>query len=49
MIVVDGVEGKEYDELLGGTRCVFDSARTFHTVLIRQKEFLRVEVEILEE
>jgi hypothetical protein len=47
LIVVDGVEGKEYDGYLKGTRPVFDSPSQLHTLALRGGEFLRVEVEIV--
>ena len=47
LVVVDGVEGKEYDGLLKGSRSVFDGPSQIHTLAIRGGEFLRVELEIV--
>ena len=47
LVVVDGVEGKEYDGFLRGSRLVFDSPSQLHTLAGRGDEFLRVEVEIV--
>jgi len=46
LVVVDGKEGKEYDGFLRGSKLVFDSPKSFHTLEWRGIEFFRVEVEI---
>jgi hypothetical protein len=46
-VVVDGVEGKEYDGFMKGSRLIFDSPSQFHTLALSGNEFLRVEVEIV--
>ena len=46
LMVVDGVEGKEYDGFVGGPG--FDGPTSFHTLMRRGDEILRVEVEIVE-
>ena len=47
-VVVDGVEGKEYDGFVKGTRLVFDSPSQLHILAVRgRRQFLRVEVEIV--
>lgn len=48
-VVVDGVEGKEYDTFIRGSKLVFDSPNLFHTLAFRGREIFRVEVEIVEE
>jgi hypothetical protein len=45
-VVVDGKEGKEYDFFLCGSKFVFDSPKSFHTLAFRGIEIFRVEVEI---
>jgi hypothetical protein len=45
-VVVDGQEGKEYDDFLSGSKLVFDSPKSFHTLARRGNEIFRVEVEI---
>ena len=45
-VVVDGKEGKEYDGFLRGSKLVFDSPKSFHTLARRGDEIFRVEVEI---
>ena len=45
-VVVDGKEGKEYDGFLLGSKLVFDSPKSFHTLARRGIEIFRVEVEI---
>ena len=49
LFVVDGVEGKEYDGFLRGSKFVFDSPKVFHTLVDQDREIFRVEVEIVEE
>jgi len=46
-VVVDGVEGKEYDGFMKGSRLIFDSPSQFHTLALSGNEFSRVEVEIV--
>jgi hypothetical protein len=46
LVVVDGVEGKEYDGFLG-SGLVFDTRSQFHTLADNGDEFFRVEVEIV--
>jgi hypothetical protein len=52
-VVVDRVEGKKYDNfqksLPRGSGLVFDSAKSLHGLTLRNNEFFRVEVEIVEE
>jgi tetratricopeptide (TPR) repeat protein len=45
LVVVDGVEGKEY-ELFWKSRLVFDSPSQVHALAVWGDEFLRVEAEI---
>jgi len=45
-VVVDGEEGKEYDSFLRGSKFVFDSAKSFHTLARCGNEIFRGEVEI---
>jgi len=45
-VVIDGEEGKEYDGFLLGSKLVFDSPKSFHTLAIRGIEIFRVEVQI---
>ena len=45
---MDGVEGREYDEFLRGSRLVFDHPKLLHALARRGNEFFRVEVEIVE-
>jgi len=47
LVVVDGVEGKEYDGFLKGSRLVFDSPSQIHILAVRGDELLRVELEIV--
>jgi hypothetical protein len=47
VVVVDGVEGSEYDFLLAGSRLVFDGPRQLHTLAKRGDEFLRVEITLV--
>jgi hypothetical protein len=46
-LVVDGVEGKEYEGFLSGSRLVFDSPTQLHALAFRGGEFFRVEMEIV--
>lgn len=48
LVVVDELEGKEYDGFLG-SRLVFDSPKLLHTLVVWHNKFFRVEVEIVEE
>jgi hypothetical protein len=47
LVVVDGVEGKEYGEFVKGGELVFDSPNLLHAVVRRGFEYLRVEIEIV--
>jgi len=47
-MVVDGVEGKEYDGITRGRCLVFDSPTKLHTLAVRDSEFFLVEIEITE-
>jgi hypothetical protein len=49
LVVVDGVEGKDYDALLPGSLLLFDSPTTLHTLAVSGTEILRVEIEVVEE
>ena len=44
LVVVDGVEFPAYDSLPMGSRLVFDGPDSLHTIAIRNKEFLLVEI-----
>jgi hypothetical protein len=46
---VDGVEGKEYSAFLRGAKLDFDTPKLFHTLAFRADEFLRLEIEIVED
>ncbi|MCM8802981.1 MAG: hypothetical protein NC833_03995 [Candidatus Omnitrophica bacterium] len=45
-VVLDGLEGKEYDGFLRGSRLVFDSPNKLHALAARGTEIFLVEVEI---
>ena len=44
LVVLEGVEGTEYDGYLKGSRLIFDSPSQFHHLAGRGGEFLRLEV-----
>ena len=47
LVVVDGVEGKEYEGFSEGTRLVFDSPTRLHDLAYRGDEICRVDIEIV--
>jgi hypothetical protein len=47
LVVVDGVEGKEYEGFLGGGGLVFDSPTQLHALAVSGGELFRVEIEIV--
>ena len=49
LVVVDGVEGEGYDGFVRGAKLEFDTPKSLHTLALRDNEFLRVEIEIVEE
>ena len=49
LVVVEAVEGKEYDAFLRGSELMFDSPKLLHALAHREKEFFRVEIEIVQE
>jgi hypothetical protein len=49
VIVVDGVEGPEYDGFLGAPLLVNDGPGLFHALVLRGNDFLRVELRIAED
>ena len=49
LVVVDGVERGRYDGFVRGAKLDFDTPKSFHTLAIRDNEFVRVEIEIVEE
>jgi len=48
VVVVDGVEGKEYDIFLRGTKLIFDSAHTLHYLAVRGNRIYLVEEQLRE-
>jgi hypothetical protein len=44
-VIVDGVEGKVYDEVI---KLFFDSPKSLKALVVQNKEFFRVEMKILE-
>jgi hypothetical protein len=46
LVVVDGKEGKEYNGFLRGSKLVFDSPNSLHTLAFRIPEIFRVKVKI---
>jgi Tol biopolymer transport system component len=48
-IVVDGAEGKEYDDFLLGSTLIFDSPTAVHALARRGDDLFRVDVNVIEE
>ena len=49
LIVVDGAEGKEYDDFLLGSTLIFDSPTAVHGLARRGDDLFRVDVNVIEE
>lgn len=47
-VVVDGVEGPGYDGFLKGSKLIFDSPTSLHGLALRDNEFFRVQIDIVE-
>ena len=48
VVVVDSVESKLYDDFVSGASLILDGARNIRMLLTRDKEILRVEIDIAE-
>ena len=48
-IVVDGVEGQKEADLVRGSKLIFDSSNRLHGLTSHSNEFIRVDVDIMEE
>jgi hypothetical protein len=49
LVVVDGLEGRQYDGFLRGSNVVFDGPRSLHALAVLGSEVLRVKMELVEE
>jgi len=47
LVVLDGVEEEECEDIVKGSRLVFDSPRQLHALAVRGDEFLRDEIDIV--
>ncbi len=45
-VVVDGIEGKQYDGILRGAKIIFDSPNSLHYLAVKRNDFYLVEERI---